>query len=102
MIRNEDVKRVLLGTPENHRHLRISVMLEKECIIFSEATIANILRGFVTIKTHPRIDAIELMGTRLHLKGRRAGYAEHQLLETGKAPEEVKKELSSLISQSDQ
>jgi len=101
VIRNKDVKRVLLGTPQNHRHLRVSVMLEGECLIFSEATLANILRAYATIKTHPRIRAIELKEAVLH-EDRKAGYAEHQLLETGRSREEIEKELMLLISQSNQ
>jgi len=98
VIRNKDVKRVLLGTPQDHRHLRVSVMLEGECLIFSEATITNILRAFVTVKTHPQIRAIELREEALH-EDRKAGYAEHQLIETEKGREEIEKELESLISQ---
>jgi hypothetical protein len=101
VICNEDVKRVLLGTPKNHKHLRISIMLDGECLIFSEATIANILRAFVTIKTHPQIMAIELREAILH-QYRRVGYAEHQLIETERGHEEIEEELRSIISQGDQ
>lgn len=100
VICNEDVKRVLLGTPKNHKHLRISIMLDGESLIFSEATIANILRAFVTIKTHPQINAIELREVVLSPEDRKVGYAEHQLLETERGHDEIEKELRSLIDQS--
>ena len=102
VICNEDVKRVLLGTPKNHKHLRISIMLDEECLIFSEATIANILRAFVTIKTHPQVMAIELREAVLLPEDRKAGYAEHQLLEAERGHKEIEEELRSIIIQGNQ
>jgi len=45
IIRNEDLNKVLVGVPEGHKHLRISMKLKNGLVlIFQEATIANILR----------------------------------------------------------
>jgi len=61
IIRNEDVNKILVGVPEGHKHLRISMKLKNGAIlIFQEATIANILRAYITVKTHPNIRAQEL------------------------------------------
>ena len=97
-VRNEEVRRVLLGVPEGHKHLRLAVELEGgEVLVFSEATVANIVRAYVTLLTHPTIRALELEGRRL--SARKGGYAEYQLLETGKAPEDVESELATILSQ---
>jgi hypothetical protein len=61
IIRNEDVTKVLVGPPEGHKHLRIAMKLKNgQVLIFQEATIANILRAYTTVKTHPKIRALEL------------------------------------------
>ncbi len=80
-IRNEDVKELFIEVPEGHQHLRTTLVLQNGTrIVLQEATVANLVRAFVTIKTHPVI-------TRLHLKGqrieqRKEGFAQWQLLET--------------------
>ena len=95
-VRNEEVKRVLLGVPEGHRHLRLAMELEgDEVLVFSEATVANIVRAYVTVKTHPVVRGVELVRVKVG-EGRKEGYAEHQLLETGR--EEVGKELAEMLS----
>ena len=97
IIRNEDVNKVLVGVPEGHKHLRISMKLKNGLVlIFQEAPIANILRAYATVKTHPNIRAQELemkMLTNL----RKDGYAVHQLLETPRKNEDVESELKELI-----
>ena len=55
-IRNGDVDRVLIGVPEGHKHLRLCAKLKDGFVlVFQEATVANILRAYTTIKTHPTI-----------------------------------------------
>ena len=55
IIRNEDIETVLIGVPKGHKHLRVCMKLQdNSAMIFQEATIANILRAYVTIKTHPK------------------------------------------------
>jgi len=98
LIRNEDVNRVLIGVPEGHKHLRICLELKNACtFVFQEATVANILRAYTTIKTHPNIRARELKMKTLTAKQLKEGYATHQLLETSKKDEEIQKELSELL-----
>ncbi|MEM1587947.1 MAG: hypothetical protein QW476_02655 [Candidatus Bathyarchaeia archaeon] len=93
--RNRDVKRVLIGVPENHKHLRIIIESKDKLFVFHEATIANILRGFIFIKTHPKIEAIEMKIQ--EVKERKEGFAEYQLIETNKKKEDIIKEISELI-----
>ncbi len=79
-IRNEDVKEVTIGIPEGHRHIRTSVvLLDGTEIVFREATVANILRAFVTVKTHPEKTFVRLTGK--GVEHRKRGYAEWQLVE---------------------
>jgi len=101
VVRNEDISRVLVGMPEGHRHLRICLELKNGCILaFQEATVANILRAYTTIKTHPNVRARELKMKTLTLKQTKEGYATHQLLETPKKDEEIENELGELLKES--
>ena len=101
VILNEDVSRVLIGVPEGHKHLRICLELKATCtLVFQEATVANILRVYTTVKTHPSVQARELEMKSLTAEQRKEGYATHQLLETPKKDEEIKKELSELLKES--
>lgn len=98
IIRNEDVNRVLIGVPKGHKHLRISIELKNGLVlIFQEATIANILRAYTTVKTHPNIRAQELETKTLTANLRKDEYAVHQLLETPKKNEDVESELKELF-----
>jgi len=98
IIRNEDMNKVLIGVPEGHKHLRISMKLKNGLVlIFQEATIANILRAYTTVKTHPNIRAQELEMKTLTADLRKDGYAIHQLLETHRKNEEVESELKKLL-----
>lgn len=77
---NEDVREVLVEIPEGHRHIRTRVVLQDGTgFVLQEATVANILRAFIRIKTDPRETSVRLVGKKL-LK-RKHGYAEWQLLE---------------------
>ena len=96
VFRNEDIKRVLIGIPKGHKHVRAIIETEKDCIlIFQEATIANLCRAYMTILTHPIIEAIELKKTLV--TKRKKNFAEYQLLESGKDPIEVSKEINEYI-----
>jgi len=77
--RNSDIDLILMGTPTGHKHLRLVVKTKGRCIVFHEATVAAIVRAYITIKTHPTKVAVKLIGNRL--VERKKGYAEFQLLE---------------------
>jgi len=100
-IRNQDIERVLIGTPKDHKHLRICVELKSGTIlVFQEATIANISRAYITLKTHPQIRAQELETKTIDEGQLKEGYARHQLIETSKTPEKVEEELETLLEAS--
>lgn len=51
IIRNEDIEKVLIGVPKGHKYLRVCMKLKNNStMIFQEATMANILRAYITIK----------------------------------------------------
>ena len=91
---------MLIGVPKGHKHLRVCMKLKNNsAIIFQEATIANILRAYVTIKTHPEIKAQEL---KMHVLGetsQKQGYALHQLLEIPRSQEETEEELTQFLAE---
>jgi len=88
-IRNAQVQRILLGVPRNHKHLRAVLELTNGTkLVLHEATLASIVRAFLSAKLNPVQDAVELIGTKL--MERRAGFAEYQLLATEKASKRVK------------
>ena len=95
MFRNEDVKRVLMGVPKEHRHIRTIVEIRDELIVLQEATIAAMVRAFITLKTHPSLDVVELV--KRACENRKTGYAKDQLLESDRASEEVILELTRII-----
>uniref|UniRef100_A0A7V3YLS1 Uncharacterized protein n=1 Tax=Candidatus Caldatribacterium californiense TaxID=1454726 RepID=A0A7V3YLS1_9BACT len=80
VFRNEDIQAIVLEIPEGHKHLRTTIVLQDgTTLIFQEATVANLVRAYVTVKTHPTKQRVALTGVRLPL--RKEGYAEWQLLE---------------------
>lgn len=81
IIKNEDIREVTLEVPEGHTHLRTTILLKDGTeLVFQEAAIANIVRAYVTITTHPVKRRVTLMGKKL--AARKEEYAEWQLVET--------------------
>jgi hypothetical protein len=80
IIRNEDVKELLVEIPEGHIHIRATIVLQDAMeITLQEATIANIVRAHINIKTHPTAACLRLTGKKL--PDRKDGFAEWQLVE---------------------
>lgn len=77
--RNCDIEEVLIGVPKGHRHLRVALKTTQGTLVFQEATLAGLLRAYVTVKTHPLLAALRLKGR--ELSARKAGFASHQLME---------------------
>ncbi|MCX7668155.1 MAG: hypothetical protein N2Z84_04410 [Atribacterota bacterium] len=80
VIRNEDIQKVVVEIPEGHQHIRTTISFSNGAeLVFQEATIANIVRAYTTVKTHPLTRKVTLLGQRV--SPRKEGYAEWQLLE---------------------
>jgi hypothetical protein len=74
------IKEVLMEVPDGHRHIRTMIILQDDTeIIFQEATIANIARAYIALRTHPKKTSIRLKGQQL--RGKKQGFADWQLLE---------------------
>ena len=80
IVMNEDVVEMIAEIPEGHKHIRTTIKFQdgKE-MIFQEATIANIVRAYVSIKTHPVTSRVKMKNRKLD--ERKEGYAEWQLIE---------------------
>ncbi len=79
-IRNEDVKEITVEIPEGHTHIRTRIVLcDGAEFVFQEAAVANLVRAFITVKTHPQKKAVTLKAG--YLPDRKDGYADWQLLE---------------------
>ena len=80
VLRNEDVTGIIAEIPAGHHHLRTTVMLaDGSSLVFQEATVAALVRAYVTLKTHPVKSRVVLKGARQNQRKR--GYAEWQLQE---------------------
>lgn len=80
IIKNEDIQSVIIEVPEGHKHVRTTLLLRDGTeYVFQEATMANLLRAYISMKTHPTKSRIRLQGRKI--TERKKGYAEWQLLE---------------------
>ncbi len=85
IIANEDIQELVAEIPEGHKHLRTTITLhDGRSFTFQEATIANLVRAYITVKTDPRRTKTRLSGKRL--ADRKDGYAEWQLIEVEHEP----------------
>ena len=82
VLANEEIEAIEIGVPEGHRHLRTVLRLAGgEELVLQEATVANLVRAYVTVRTHPQRQGVRLVGRRLPAAGRKEGFADWQLLE---------------------
>ncbi len=96
---NESVQRILLGTPTGHKHVRVFIETDETVLVFHEATVANLLRAFVTIQTHPQKTAVELVQQKSDRF--RPGFARVQHLEkSGNSQKKVDAVFARLDAQS--
>ena len=101
VIRNEDIENILIGVPKNHKHLRICLKIKDKTLIFQEATIANLVRAYITIKTHPSIKALKLERKILPETEIKSGYARHQLIEVREKEEEIERDRTKLLEEAE-
>lgn len=96
VLRNQDVRRVLIGVPRGHRHIRVLLDIGDVVLVLQEATVSNITRAFLSILLHPQKAAVELRCVKL--EDRKSGYAEYQLIESDRSEEEVLAEMDSILA----
>lgn len=77
---NEDVQELRVEIPEGHKHIRTTITLrDGRSLVFQEATVANLARAYISVKTHPIKKKIVLKGGKCI--ERKEDYAEWQLVE---------------------
>jgi hypothetical protein len=80
VLRNEDVMEIVAEIPEGHLHLRTTVRLgDGTSITLQEATVAALVRAYISVKTDPLRSRVVLKGRKV--PERKGSYAEWQLLE---------------------
>ena len=80
ILTNEEIKEVIAEIPEGHKHIRTTLVLKDGTeYTFQEATIANLVRAYIDVKTHPTKKRVHLVNKLL--SERKDGYAEWQLVE---------------------
>ncbi len=81
IIKNEDIEEVLMEVPEGHKHVRTMIRLKDGSeLVLQEASVANIVRAYITMKTDPVKGRVRLRGVKL--SERKEGFADWQLIET--------------------
>ncbi|KSW12611.1 hypothetical protein CF15_07835 [Pyrodictium occultum] len=86
---NECVRKIVAFIPEGHLHARFLLDLGDQVIVLHEAVVAALVRAYAMVAAHPARRAVELEARRLGRGERKPGYAEWQLLETGRSEGEV-------------
>lgn len=95
VIRNRDVRRILIGVPKGHTHRRVIIELNDGLIVLQEATVENLVRAFVGVEMHPYRRAAILEGRTI---GRRKeGYSSYQLLELDIDDSEVERIVTEML-----
>ena len=86
VLANPGIAEIILAPPPGHQHLRATTKLHTgEEIVLQEATVANLVRAYVGIKTHPQKESCRLVGRELTEGERKDGFAGWQLLEEDEA-----------------
>ena len=82
VLANADIAEIIVAAPEGHQHLRTTITLQSgERIVLQEATLANLVRAYIEIKTHPLKQRVRLVGKQVGEAERKKGFAAWQLLE---------------------
>lgn len=82
ILANTDIESVEMEIPGGHRHLRTILRLRSgEELVLQEATVANLVRAYVTLKTHPQKEGVRLIGRTLAAGEKKEEFADWQLLE---------------------
>jgi hypothetical protein len=80
IIHNEDIRELIAEVPEGHKHVRSTILFQDGTEwVLQEATVANLVRAYITVKTHPTTARVKLEGRRLTTA--KEGHADWQLLE---------------------
>jgi len=95
--RNEDISRIVAFIPPGHKHVRLLIEARDQSILLQEATIAAIVRAYISITTHPSRRVVELVGR--YMDSGKEGYARYQLIESSRGENEVMVEVLDRLEQ---
>ncbi len=96
IIPNKDIFRIVVGIPQNHKHIRMQIETESQGTwILHEATLAAISRDYLDILLHPTKQIIELISKKIDGK---TDYADYQLIESTKSIDTIMEEFSRGLS----
>ncbi|WP_244403835.1 hypothetical protein [Pyrolobus fumarii] len=89
----------MAAIPPGHYHLRLVLEFKDGTrVVLHEATVAAIVRAYVSIVTHPSRRGVMLVSRRLTRAQRKIGYAEWQLIEGDASEDEAISEVVRVLS----
>jgi|Deesub1362B_J571_1020462.scaffolds.fasta_scaffold07831_2 hypothetical protein len=94
---NDRIECAWIGIPSGHKHIRVFLKCGERIFVFNEAAFSNLLRGFLTVVTHPSLSAVKL--ERKEISDGKPGYDRFQLLESP-ANKQAQTELDAIFEQS--
>ena len=100
LLRNRHVARVVVGIPEGHEHIRARIESDGgDVITLQEATLAALVRAYLSVSTHPQRKAVELRS--MAVEQSKQGFAMHQLMEVPSDESALRVELATVPQEPD-
>ena len=100
LLRNRHVARVVVGIPEGHEHIRARIESDGgDVITLQEATLAALVRAYLSVSTHPQRKAVELRS--MAVEESKQGFAMHQLMEVPSEEASLRIELATVPESQD-
>lgn len=95
LLRNRHVARVIVGIPDGHDQIRARIESDGgDVITLQEATLAALVRAYLSVSTHPQRKAVELRS--MAVEESKEGFARHQLMEVPSEEDTLRVELGSV------
>jgi hypothetical protein len=95
LLRNRHVARVVVGIPDGHEHIRARIESDGgDVITLQEATLAALVRAYLSVSTHPQRKAVELRS--MAVEESKEGFAMHQLMEVPSEESALRGELAAV------
>ncbi len=87
---NRDLVRVIAFIPQGHKHIRTLLEFSDGLtIVLQEASTAGIVRAYLNVLLHPERVVEELVLKKIDEDSRKKGYAEWQLVESGRGRDDI-------------
>ncbi len=82
ILANSDIAEIEISVPSGRRHLRACLRLAGGGeIVLQEATVAALVRGFISVKTHPVRESLRLTGKKMEPGEKKKDFADWQFVE---------------------